>query len=189
MFGDRLLILAPHTDDAELGCGGTIARLTSEGVAVHVVAFSAPDEFPTLRDEFARASEGLGATAEVLGFETTYFTRDRQDILQALIGYRDEHNPTAVLLPSASDVHQDHATLHAEGIRAFKNTTVLGYELPRNHLTFAPQVFVTLTDAHVAAKLAALRCYESQKARPYFDDEYIAGLARVRGGQIDTRYA
>src|SRR5260370_37354738 len=67
----RVLLLAPHTDDAELGCGGTIARLLREGEDVFVAAFSTaeeslpPEASPTrLRDEFLAALQTLGVPPE-----------------------------------------------------------------------------------------------------------------------------
>ena len=81
----KALVLSPHTDDAELGCGGTIAKLTEEGWNVHVIYFSAVAErYPNLVEEAANSGKILGITHEVLDFNTRFFPRDRQEILQAL---------------------------------------------------------------------------------------------------------
>ena len=79
----KALVLSPHTDDAELGCGGTIAKLIEEGWAVHVIYFSAVrTRFPQLVNEAENSARILGMSYEILDFNTRYFPRDRQDILQ-----------------------------------------------------------------------------------------------------------
>ena len=85
--------------------------------------------------------------------------------------------------------HQDHTTIANEGLRAFKKTSILGYELPWNNLTFTTQSFISLSEENLAAKLKALDCYNSQKGRDYTSDEYIRSLAITRGIQIGIKYA
>ncbi len=199
MSGDRVLVLAPHTDDGEFGCGGTIARFVREGQEVHYVAFSAaeksvPAEFPSdvLRSELLGATAKLGIPEKhvrCLDFEVRDFPRDRQRLLEAMIRIRDEIEPWLVLLPSSFDTHQDHQTVYAEGVRAFKYTSMLGYEIPWNNLSFQTTSFVLLQDEDVAKKVAALACYKSQLSRSYANEEFIRSLARTRGTQIGAKYA
>lgn len=197
----KVLALAPHTDDAELGCGGTLARLLEEGAGVYVVAFSTAKESmpadvpPTLtRDECTEAMRLLGVPAENLtihDYPVRRFTECRQDVLEELVKLRNQIKPDIVFLPSAHDVHQDHQVIAAEGLRAFKETTVWGYELPWNQVAFSAQAFVTLDRRHLEAKWQALTAYRSQFSlgRPYFTRDFVEGLARVRGTQIKTEYA
>jgi LmbE family N-acetylglucosaminyl deacetylase len=197
----RLLILAPHTDDAELGCGGTISRLLENGVDTMVAAFStARESLPagmepdTLDREFHAAMTLLGVPAErlkVYDYPVRKLSYHRQEVLEDLVRLRADFRPDMVFLPSGTDLHQDHQVLHNEGLRAFKELTVWGYELPWNHIGFTAQAFVTLEKRHVDAKLTALWAYESQLAlgRPYFTREFVEGLARVRGVQIKADYA
>lgn len=197
----RVLVLAPHTDDAELGCGGTIARLLRRGADIHLAAFSTcedslpPGSRPSqLRDEFMEAMDVLGVPenkVSVFGYRVRHLSSHRQEVLEDLVKLRDEVNPEVVFLPSGSDLHQDHQVLHGEGIRAFKERTVWGYELPWNHITFSAQAFVTLERSDVEAKWEALKAYKSQLQlnRPYFTWEFIEGLARIRGVQVKAEYA
>ena len=108
----KALVLSPHTDDAELGCGGTIAKLIEEGWDVHVIYFSAVAErYPNLVEEAANSGKILGITYEVLDFHTRFFPRDRQEILQALydhsrsINYDLVFTPTTTELPGAKNSH------------------------------------------------------------------------------------
>ena len=76
-----------------------------------------------------------------------------------------------------------------EGLRAFKNTTLLGYELIWNNLTFNTQCFVELQKRHIQAKVRALNKYESQRHRYYASEDFIFSLANIRGVQVGCKYA
>jgi LmbE family N-acetylglucosaminyl deacetylase len=198
---ERLLVLAPHTDDAELGCGGTIARLLEAGTRVHVATFSTaegslpPGSPPDrLKLEFIEAMQCLGIPPEcqtICNYPVRRLNSFRQEVLEELIVLGREFRPDAVFLPSCSDLHQDHQVVSEEGLRAFKHLTVLGYELPWNHIAFSAGAFVTLTAAHLAAKWRALACYSSQVelGRPYFTRAFIESLALVRGTQVKVPLA
>jgi LmbE family N-acetylglucosaminyl deacetylase len=194
-----VLVLAPHTDDGEFGCGGTVARLRERDVEVRQMAFSTasrslPDGFApdTLRREVQDAAAAVGLAPEALtvhDFEVRTFPEVRQDILELLIEAARAFEPDVVLLPSVGDIHQDHAVIAAEGLRAFKRTTVLGYEIPWNVFRFHKQAYVTLEERHLEAKVRALACYRSQQHRNYANEEYIRNLARTHGIEIGRPYA
>ena len=196
---NRVLVLAPHTDDGELGCGGTISRLVEEGREVYYAAFSTaaesvPPPFPPdiLEKEVREGTKVLGIPAAnllVYKYKVRHLPHMRQEILEELVRMKREIDPATVFLPSAQDLHQDHQTVHIEGLRAFKTVTVLGYELPWNNLSFDYRHFCVLTREHVQTKIAALRCYQSQQHRPYTQEEFIWSWARTRGGQIMVEYA
>ena len=195
----RVLVLAPHTDDGEFGCGGTIARLVEAGAEVRYVAFSIatkslPEGFPpdTLARECREATAEIGLPPESLAvhdLEVRTFPEHRQEILELLIAVWEQWRPDAVLQPSLTDIHQDHQVVAAEGLRAFKRTTVLGYEIPWNSFNFSYQAYVALEPRHVERKVAALARYESQQHRNYANPEYIWNLARARGINVSREYA
>lgn len=194
-----VLVLAPHTDDGEFGCGGFLAKLIEEGANIHYVAFSAaeksvPAEFESgvLRREVKEATGVLGLPEDnlmVLNYEVRQFPAHRQEILEDMIRIKKDWNPDLVLLPSLNDIHQDHKTIAEEGVRAFKDTTILGYELPWNNLSINTTSFVYLQERHIQKKIAALHCYESQRFRPYASETFIRSLAITRGTQIGAQYA
>ena len=96
----RALVLAPHTDDGELGCGGTMARLVEGGSEVRYVAFSIatrslPPGFEpdTLAREVREATAELGIREEHLtvhDFDVRTFPERRQDILELLVALREQ---------------------------------------------------------------------------------------------------
>ena len=196
---ERVLVLAPHTDDGEFGCGGTMARLVDAGAEVRYVAFSIatkslPDGFPpdTLGREVRDATAALGIPETQLtvhDLEVRTFPERRQDILELLIELWEDWRPEAVFQPSVHDIHQDHQVVAAEGLRAFKRTTILGYEIPWNNFNFDYQAYFALDRAHVERKVAALSKYASQQHRKYADPEYIWNLARTHGINVGREYA
>jgi LmbE family N-acetylglucosaminyl deacetylase len=191
---ETILVLAPHTDDGEFGLGASISKWVSEGRDVHYIAFSAcqtaiPDGWPedVLVGEVKEATALLGIEPghlRVLDFEVRLMARDRQDVLQSMIDLRGELNPDLVVMPSVEDLHQDHHTVAIEGLRAFKQTSILAYEVPWNNIQFRAECFVRLQPEHVQAKVDAVKCYRSQAARPYADAEYLRAHLRFRGLQI-----
>jgi LmbE family N-acetylglucosaminyl deacetylase len=195
----RVLVLAPHTDDGEFGCGGTTARLVEEDADVRYVAFSiatrslpegfAPD---TLAREVREATAELGipdANLTVHDFDVRTFPDRRQEILELLIALWNEWEPDLVFQPSLHDVHQDHQTVATEGLRAFKRTTILGYEIPWNNYDFAYQAYFALERRHLERKVAALERYASQQHRRYANPEYVWNLARTHGINVNREYA
>ena len=195
----RAPVLAPHTDDGEFGCGGTMARLVEGGCEVRYVAFSiatrslpagfAPD---TLAREVREATAELGIPESHLtvhDFDVRTFPERRQDILELLVALWEDWRPDAVFQPSLHDVHQDHQTIAAEGLRAFKRTTILGYEIPWNNFDFSYGAYLALERRHVERKVAAVARYASQQHRRYADEDYIWNLARVHGTNVNREYA
>lgn len=195
----RILILAPHTDDGELGMGATIARFVEEGHELHYAAFSTadkslPEGFPpgTLSDEVIAALDVLGVPKEfvhIYPYEVRTFSYFRQEILEDLIKLKREVNPEYVFIPTSNDLHQDHIVIANEGIRAFKKGNLMSYELPWNNLNFKTDIFYEIQETHLNKKIGALGCYKSQKGRDYMSPEFIRSLAKVRGVQISIPYA
>lgn len=194
----RALVLCAHTDD-EFGCAGTMLRLVELGVELRYLALSrceasvpagfAPD---VLEHECRACVRSMGVAAEAIdvgSFPVRYFPDHRQAILEHLYRLNKEYEPDLVFVPSSFDSHQDHATVYAEGFRAFKRSSLLGYELPQNVTSFENSAFVCLTDVHLERKIAALAHYRSQGFRSYAAPEYIEGLARVRGVQCGALFA
>ncbi|MBE6245724.1 MAG: PIG-L family deacetylase [Bacteroidales bacterium] len=194
-----ILVLAPHTDDGELGLGGTISRFIAEGKKVTYVAFSTaeesvPEGFPRdiLKTEVRNATAVLGVKPENLiihSYQVRKLGYSRQEILEDLIKLKRANNFDLVFIPSLHDIHQDHSTIAQEGLRAFKNTTILGYELIWNNLQFNTQCFVKLEKRFIDNKIKALKEYHSQGRRDYLSDDFVYSLARARGVQVGCEFA
>lgn len=192
-----ILVLAPHTDDGELGAGGYIHKSIESGAHVTYVAFSDCKESVQegfkkniLSVECRNATNVLGIQdVRILDFSVRRFPDKRQDILDILIDLRNELNPDEVLTPSTSDIHQDHSVVTKEAIRAFKHQTILGYELPWNCMNFNAHYFIELSLLNLNKKMSALDKYESQKNRNYFKDHFLRDHAKFRGKLVNVDYA
>lgn len=196
----RILILAPHTDDGEIGCGGSTAKFIEQGKDVFYVAFSTartssvqngyPDNI--LEQEVKAATQVLGIKKSNLilcDFNVRKFPECRQDILEEMIKLRKDINPDLIFVPSLNDIHQDHQVVAREGLRAFKRHSILGYEEPWNNIIFESRSFIQLEKRHMEKKIEALNCYQSQKRRSYLTEEAIWGIAKLRGTQLEGGYA
>ena len=194
-----MLVLAPHTDDGELGAGGTIAKLIANGSKITYVAFSTatssvPEGFPPdiLKTEVKDATKVLGIQPEnliIYDYEVRKLGAYRQQILERLIELRQDNEFDLVLTPSLQDIHQDHATIAVESLRAFKNISILGYELIWNNLSFDTKCFVELDEEYLQKKYMALKMYNSQRGRKYLSKEFTFSLAKARGIQVGREYA
>jgi LmbE family N-acetylglucosaminyl deacetylase len=193
-----VLVLGAHTDD-EFGCSGTIVRLLEEGSDVHYVAFSiceesVPEGWPkdTLDREAREATRALGIRSDqvtIFRYRVRHFPAFRQEILEEMVQLRQRIKPDLVLLPCLDDIHQDHQVVAREGLRAFKFSSILGYELPMNTLSFQHACFIALTASQLQRKITALMKYETQQFRSYVNDEFVRGLAKVRGVQAGVEFA
>lgn len=198
----RILILSPHTDDAELGCGGSIIKFLEEGNEILWCVFSSaeesvPENFPkdTIKKEFLDVCEKLSLNENqyiIFNYEVRRLPDYRQEILEILVDIKKNFKPHLVIGPSLNDFHQDHLVVANEMIRAFKtSSSIISFELPWNHVTFSNQMFVRLNESHIRKKIELLSCYNSQviKNRNYFSEEFIFGLAKTRGVQINNEFA
>ena len=128
-------MLAPHPDDGEFGCGGTLKKMREDGHQIWYAAFSPchislPEDLApgTLYQELPKALAHLGIPpSHIITFQYPVrdFPANRQLILEDLIKLRKQISPDLVLMPNSTDVHQDHHTIYEEGLRAFKNSRLL----------------------------------------------------------------
>jgi len=195
----KALVLAPHTDDGEFGCGGTISRLIREGCDIMYVAFSdcresVPEGFAKdiLASEMRNATASLGiepGNVRLLNYQVRYFNRDRQAILEDLVKIKKEYNPDVIFTPCTMDFHQDHATITNEAIRAYKTKSIFGYELPWNNLTLPSQAIIKLEKEDIDNKITAISKYESQTGRGYSSPEFLKSLSITRATRIGVANA
>ncbi len=195
----NILILAPHPDDGEFGCGGSIKKWADSGSKITYIAFSPciksiPKGFDKniLFTELKNACKHLSINQKniyTFDFPVREFPKYRQEILEELISIRKKTNFDLVVLPNSNDIHQDHQVINQEGARAFKHSRIIGYELPWNNLEFTSNYHTKLEPKHLDAKWNAISEYHSQGFRGYKSKEFIEGLARVRGTQLGVELA
>lgn len=196
---NSILVISPHTDDGEFGCGGTLARLSKKNIEINYLVFShceesVPSGYPKdiLAKEMREALNVLGIgennIIEKL-YPVRHFGSYRQQILEDLISIKNLIKPDLIFIPSVNDIHQDHQVIVNESLRAFKNSTIFCYELLWNLVSFRNQAFVKLEKEDVDIKIEAISKYKSQFFRKYSDPNFLEAQAIVRGVQGGYEYA
>lgn len=190
-YGKSLLFLGAHPDDIELGCGALIAEVAGKA-NLHCYTFSdnqQNSELKNLVSEYAASMRTLGLNQgqfELGTFQTRRFPESRQEVLEQMLALRKLYQPQIVFVHTAKDVHQDHGTLTQEAMRAFRGTTVLGYDVLRSSYGFFPDFLVQVSEKAVQTKLEALSQYKTYSDKYYFNSEILRATA-IRHGALAER--
>jgi LmbE family N-acetylglucosaminyl deacetylase len=190
-FGKKVCFIGAHPDDIELGCGALIAHIAAQ-CELLCVTLSDNQKNPSLKnvvEEQRRSMAVLGVPAGnviVGSFETRRFPHLRQEILEYLIELNREHHPEIVFVHTSSDIHQDHATATEEALRAFRGTTVLGYDVIRSSYGFFPSFLVQVNEADVQKKIDALAEYKTYQDKYYFSPD-VTRATLIRHGALAER--
>ena len=181
-----ILCLGAHSDDIEIGCGGTLLQLRQANTKLrfHWVIFSATGK----RGEEARKAAELfttGCDKEVFvkeyrdGF-LPYSGGQVKDVFEELKG---RVNPDLVFTHWQGDAHQDHRLVGELTWNTFRDHLILEYEVPKYDGDMGrPNVFVPLEKPVYQKKMDNLfEAFESQRAKPWFEREMFLGLMRLRG--------
>ena len=190
-YGRSLLFMGAHPDDIELGCGAFISGMV--GIAdIHCMTFSDNQKNPDLSHlvgEHYDSMHELGLSddqIELGQFETRRFPDFRQEILEKMLALRRKVQPEIVFVHTAQDIHQDHQTVTQEATRAFRGTTVLGFDVLRSSYGFFPNCLAEVSEQSVERKIAALNKYSTYANRYYFSPEIIRATA-IRHGALAER--
>lgn len=197
--GERLdiLCLGAHSDDIEIGLGGTLLSLIASGVRLHVhwCVFSANGDRASEAEASAAAFlEGAAASRiELAGFDDSYFPAQSRSIKEWLAGIRAQGRPDLVFTHARDDAHQDHREVRQLTWNLFRDHLVLEYEIPKwdGDLT-QPNVYCALSNGMMEKKISLLEAhFGTQRSKDWFDAETFMGLARLRGMECRAphRYA
>jgi len=193
-FGKRLLFIGAHPDDIELGCGAFLHKVLPYS-EVLCVTLSDNQKNPNLKnviEEHLASFSVLGVpTSQIIieKFETRKFPDRRQDVLEYLLKLRKDFKPDMVFVHTKSDIHQDHNVVTEEALRAYRGTTVLGFDVVRSSYGFFPHFLVSVNQADVDAKLAALAEYKTYLDKYYFDPALLRATMIRHGALAETPYA
>ena len=183
----KLLCLGAHSDDIEIGCGGTVLRLATQlpDLAVRWIVFSASGPRGIeARDSAAALLEDVREKEiEIKEFRDGYFPFQGAEIKDYFEYLKRDFDPSLILTHCRHDAHQDHRLLAQLTYNTFRNHLVLEYEIPKYDGDFGnPSVFVPLTAAQLSRKIALLRRhFPTQQGRSWFSDDTFLALARLRG--------
>jgi LmbE family N-acetylglucosaminyl deacetylase len=193
-YGKNICFIGAHPDDIELGCGALISNVLGQ-TEILCVTLSDNQKNPTLRNlvsEHHNSMAQLGLPRECVrleSFTTRRFPQDRQEILEYLYALNKEFRPEIVFTHTRSDIHQDHVQVTEEVLRAFRGTTVLGYDVTRSSYGFFPHFLVEVTEKDVERKIAALAQYQTYNDKYYFSSELIRATLIRHGALAEVQYA
>ncbi len=186
-----MCFIGAHPDDIELGAGALIAQIVDQ-TDIRCVTLSDNQKNPDLHHlvkEHYDSMAALGVPKEkvILGqFETRRFPHFRQEILEYMIQLNKDFKPDIVFVHTRADIHQDHGTVTEEALRAFRGTTVLGFDVIRSSYGFFPNFLIEVTEEEVEKKIKALNQYTTYASRYYFNAE-LTRSTLVRYGAIAER--
>ena len=190
-YGKKICFIGAHPDDIEIGCGALIAHIAGQ-TELRCVTLSDNQKNPLLTNvvkEHYNSMAKLGVPKEnvIVGqFETRRFPQSRQEILEFMINLNKDFKPEIVFVHTKADIHQDHATVTEEALRAFRGTTVLGFDVIRSSYGFFPSFLVEVTEADVEKKVAAMAEYHTYDSKYYFDP-MVTRATLVRHGALAER--
>jgi LmbE family N-acetylglucosaminyl deacetylase len=193
-YGKRICCIGAHPDDIELGAGAFIASILGRA-EVMCVTLSDNQMNPLLKNLVAEHHNAMVCLGVPPGnillekFETRKFPHARQEILEYLYRLNKEFRPEIVLTHSRADIHQDHNTVTEEVLRAFRGTTVLGFDVVRSSYGFFPHFLVEVSEKDVEKKIAALAEYKTYHDKYYFSSEVLRSTLIRNGALAERPYA
>ncbi len=189
----RVLCLGAHSDDIEIGCGGTMLHLLGSGKEVEVfwIVFGAPG----VRGEEARSSaakflEGAKrADVRVYEFRDGFFPFHGEAIKEIFEQLKSEFDPHVIFTHTLNDRHQDHRLISDLTWNTYRDHLILEYEVPKYDGDLGtPSVFFPIQDLVCRRKIALImESFESQKQKHWFTEDTFSSLMRLRGIESAAR--
>lgn len=187
----RVLCLGAHSDDIEIGCGGTLLHLKKAfpRLKFHWVVFSAEG---ARGKEAAKAAELFTSGCEkhviLKAFRDGFLPYDGSQVKSVFEEMKAEINPDVIFTQWGGDAHQDHRLLSELTWNTFRNHLVLEYEIPKYDGDLGrPNFYVPLETTLTEQKIDHLfTAFESQRGKKWFDRETFRGLMRLRGMESNS---
>jgi len=207
---EKLLVIAPHSDDEVLGCGGLISKIKKDGGKVYVLIFNLGFEKNDTKDSQEKRKKEVQDAMDALNVDDFHLVHDKSDNnrdldakpLHSLIEIiestsnvsLEKVSPTIVAIPTIFSHHQDHVHLHHACIAALRpistpvSNIVLSYEAPEHSRwsasgIFEPNLFVEIDDV-IDKKIEAFLKYNSQVRPGGRDTDSIRNQAKYRGQEV-----
>jgi LmbE family N-acetylglucosaminyl deacetylase len=187
----RVLVLGAHSDDAEIGCGGTILQLMADGAIGSVCWVVLSGQGPRIEEARASAEALLEGVPDrdirQPGFRDGFFPYDGADIkgfFEDLKGFA----PDLILTHQRHDLHQDHRITCELTWNTFRNHLILEYEVPKYDGDMGrPNLYVPIDEEIRRRKIEHLMAhFATQSSRHWFKEELFSGLLRLRGMECNS---
>lgn len=187
----KILCLGAHSDDIEIGCGGTILRLAEQypNCEFHWVVFNAAG----VREAEARRAAGLFAGSRLKGpilktFQDGFLPYIGAQVKEVFESELKQTSPDLIFTHNGNDAHQDHRLLSELTWNTFRNHLILEYEIPKYDGDMGrPSVFVALS-AEISERKAKylMDAFVSQTSKRWFAKELFISIMRLRGMECNS---
>jgi LmbE family N-acetylglucosaminyl deacetylase len=191
----ELLCLGAHSDDIEIGCGGTVLELlaANAGIRVTWAVFSGDARREAEARRAARRFLKNAASSEVVvqKHRDAFFPSETTEIKEFFEQLKRTTKPDLILTHYRHDRHQDHRTISDLTWNTFRDHFVLEYEIPKYDGDLGtPNFFVPVSRRHARRKVADIcGLFESQQGQHWFTPDLFFGLMRLRGIECGTEFA
>ena len=187
-----LLALGAHSDDIEIGCGGTLLHLAERYPNLEVVwvVLSATRERADEARASAEAFVGQVASLRVIveDFRDKYFAHDGDAMRELFEWLQTQIDPDIILTHRRADSHQDHRFVCELTWNTFRNNLILEYEIPKYDGDLSsPNMFVPISQELADRKVETiLRVFETQRERHWFTEDLFMAMMRLRGMEANS---
>ena len=187
-----VLALGSHSDDIELGCGGTLLHLAErypELNVVWVVLSASPERAAEARES---ADEFLAGTTSrrviVEDFRDGFFPYEGGAIKEFFEWLKSQVEPDIVLTHRRADSHQDHRFVCELTWNTFRDNMILEYEIPKyDGELSSPNLYLPISREVAERKVRTiLGCFESQRSRHWFTEDLFMAMLRLRGMEANS---
>jgi LmbE family N-acetylglucosaminyl deacetylase len=183
----RLLCIGAHSDDLEIGCGGTVltwlASMRALEVTWVVLSAEGPRASEARRSARALLARAVAHKVVIAAFRDGYLPAQYADVKNFFEERKKEINPDVVLTHWLQDRHQDHRLAAELTWNTWRNHLVLEYEIPKYEGDLAPpNAYVPIPETLARRKVAHLkRHFSTQRRKDWFVADNFLGLMRLRG--------
>lgn len=188
----RILCLGAHSDDIEMGCGGTLLRLLDEydTVSIYWVVFSASEQRRTEAEKSAELflAKTMQKKIVVNDFRESFFPYRAEQIKEYFESLKHEFGPDIVFTHYRNDFHQDHRLLCELTWNTFRDHWILEYEVIKYDGDLGqPSFFVQLNEDVVKRKVEYIfRCFRSQEGKRWFSRDAFLSILTIRGVECNA---
>ncbi|HEX8948604.1 MAG TPA: PIG-L deacetylase family protein, partial [Dissulfurispiraceae bacterium] len=185
--GLTLLCLGAHSDDIEIGCGGTVLRLVEEYAPVSViwVVFSSSEERTREALESAHLFLANATKKEIIikGFRDGFLPYSGAEVKECFEALRRNISPDLILTHCRHDLHQDHRLVSELTWNTFRDHLIVEYEIIKYDGDFgAPNLFVHLEESVCRRKIDyIMQCFQTQQGKNWFTEDVFFSVLRMRG--------
>jgi LmbE family N-acetylglucosaminyl deacetylase len=188
----RILCLGAHSDDIEIGCGGTVLRLLEENpeTEVYWMVFGAAERRTGEAVESANQFLADAQRKEIVTreFRDGYFPHLGAEIKDSFEDLKRTYVPDLILTHYREDLHQDHRLISELTWNTFRDHLVLEYEIVKYDGGLgSPNVFVPLTERIVRKKIQTIMdSFKSQRDKSWFTEDVFSAILRLRGVEANA---